>query len=258
MNKYDKLGDTSPFSGRVRRHDYIMNAIVIPFAVTLVASIILFVLAYYAKGAEGIILIGGLGSLILVLFFMTLPITVRRFHDRDMSGWWVLIFMLLSPICGVAALVEIVILCFLEGTVGDNKYGPDPKASEHMTKIKAFNLNGEHAPATPIQALNAQKEDLEKKLVKLDNLHANGVVPEKSYEEQRKKILEKITKTDEALAKEKEAQAAAAQPQTPNLATAQNNSDPAARLKKLESLHSQGLISDTEYESQRKQIIASV
>lgn len=47
---------------------------------------------------------------------------VRRLHDQDKSGWFALL--------GLIPLVNIVLLVFmfLEGTKGDNQYGPDPKA----------------------------------------------------------------------------------------------------------------------------------
>lgn len=47
---------------------------------------------------------------------------IKRWHDLDKSGWWVLINFI--PIVGgLWCLVE----CgFLKGTVGPNRFGPDP------------------------------------------------------------------------------------------------------------------------------------
>ena len=48
-------------------------------------------------------------------------INVKRWHDRDKSGWWVLIGLI--PLIGaIWALVE---LGFLKGTYGKNRFGPD-------------------------------------------------------------------------------------------------------------------------------------
>ena len=54
-----------------------------------------------------------------------LAVTVRRLHDIDKSGWWILIKMV--PIIG-----QLIFLIFLatEGTYGPNYYGEDPKEEE--------------------------------------------------------------------------------------------------------------------------------
>ena len=82
---------------------------------------------------------------------------IKRLHDRNKTGWWVLLFygaplvlplvaavldgaadtsmgllllQLVSLIITVWALVE---LGCLRGTIGQNKYGPDPLAPEVLT-----------------------------------------------------------------------------------------------------------------------------
>lgn len=53
-----------------------------------------------------------------------LSLTVKRYHDRDKSGWWVLIQLI--PIVGaIWAFVE---TGCLAGTSGANRFGPDPLA----------------------------------------------------------------------------------------------------------------------------------
>ena len=68
---------------------------------------------------------------------------LKRLHDRDMSGWWLLVFYLLPPaldglgralgipiifsLAGSAISIwALVVLGFLRGTPGANQYGPDP------------------------------------------------------------------------------------------------------------------------------------
>ena len=46
-----------------------------------------------------------------------LAVAVRRMHDSDRSGWWI-----------VVPFVNLVFLC-LDGTRGDNRFGADPKAN---------------------------------------------------------------------------------------------------------------------------------
>lgn len=78
---------------------------------------------------------------------MTVPIAVRRLHDRDRSGSWLLVFYGLPAFLGylagtgetgwrsVLALASLAISIWgfvemgcLRGTVGPNEYGPDPLA----------------------------------------------------------------------------------------------------------------------------------
>ena len=50
--------------------------------------------------------------------------TVRRFHDQDMSGW----FYFLRFIPYVGGIVLIVFMC-MQGTKGENRFGYDPLGS---------------------------------------------------------------------------------------------------------------------------------
>ena len=58
----------------------------------------------------------------LISVWSGLAVAVKRWHDRDKSGWWVLIGLI--PIIGpIWAWVE---NGFLRGTEGANRFGPDP------------------------------------------------------------------------------------------------------------------------------------
>ena len=59
----------------------------------------------------------------LGLFLPGLAVAVRRLHDVDRSGWWLLLAFV--PLIGI--IVLIVWWC-TEGTRGPNRFGPDPKA----------------------------------------------------------------------------------------------------------------------------------
>jgi uncharacterized membrane protein YhaH (DUF805 family) len=69
---------------------------------------------------------GILGILYLALIWPSLAISIKRWHDRDKSGWWVLIGFI-PLIGGIWALIE---TGFLEGTKGPNQYGLDPLGGE--------------------------------------------------------------------------------------------------------------------------------
>lgn len=74
---------------------------------------------------------GGLGGLALIFTWVALlalivpllAVQVRRFHDQDRSGW--LVALNLLPYVGS---LVVYILMLVEGTRGDNRYGPNPWA----------------------------------------------------------------------------------------------------------------------------------
>ena len=57
----------------------------------------------------------------LALLLPGLGVAVRRLHDTDRTGWWVLIGII--PIIG---LVVLIIFYATPGTPGANEYGPPP------------------------------------------------------------------------------------------------------------------------------------
>jgi uncharacterized membrane protein YhaH (DUF805 family) len=65
----------------------------------------------------------------LAAFLPSIAVTVRRFHDRDMSGWWYLGLSLAGaiPVVGFIASIAFFVLMVLPGTSGANRFGPDPK-----------------------------------------------------------------------------------------------------------------------------------
>jgi uncharacterized membrane protein YhaH (DUF805 family) len=60
----------------------------------------------------------------LAILIPSLAVSVRRLHDIDRSGWWILIALV--PLIGGIVLV---VFALLEGTAGDNRYGPNPKGA---------------------------------------------------------------------------------------------------------------------------------
>jgi uncharacterized membrane protein YhaH (DUF805 family) len=108
------------FTGRSRRKEYWFFA--------LFNLIIAFVLAaidyksglYSAGSSFG--LLSGLYSLAVLL--PSLGVSIRRLHDTDRTGWWLVIGLV--PLLGF-----IVLLIFFvsPGTQGVNRYGADPTAA---------------------------------------------------------------------------------------------------------------------------------
>jgi uncharacterized membrane protein YhaH (DUF805 family) len=67
---------------------------------------------------------GGLSLLMLPVIWASLAISVKRWHDRNKSGWWVLI-ALIPVVGGLWTLIE---NGFLAGSDGPNRYGEDPRS----------------------------------------------------------------------------------------------------------------------------------
>jgi len=65
---------------------------------------------------------------VLVSFIPDLALGVRRLHDSDKTGWMLLIGLV--PFVGP---LVVLVLMVLSGTVGPNKYGPQPDAKLNAT-----------------------------------------------------------------------------------------------------------------------------
>jgi uncharacterized membrane protein YhaH (DUF805 family) len=121
MNWYiEVLKKYAVFSGRARRKEY--------WIFVLISTIITIVLSVIDVGAglydpeTGLGLISGLYT--LAVFIPSISVGVRRLHDTNRSGWWLLILLL--PLIGAIVLV---IFLALDSSAGDNQYGPNPKGA---------------------------------------------------------------------------------------------------------------------------------
>ncbi|TMM56251.1 DUF805 domain-containing protein [Maribacter algarum] len=121
MNWYLKvLKQYADFSGRARRQEYWMYTL---FNAIIVISLVFLssMLGEAVGDSEGLIMIP-MVLYILAVFIPTLAVVVRRLHDQDKSGWYILVRFI--PIIGPIWLL--VLLC-TDGSPGPNQYGPDPK-----------------------------------------------------------------------------------------------------------------------------------
>lgn len=131
------------FRGRSRRMEFwsfaLFNLIVYTLLIIL-AFVLGFSFSAFAEienGGSPSALFGGaavvpFGLMILytlAIFIPNIAVTIRRFHDRDMSGWWYLGFFVLGliPLVGWIASIAQLVIWFLPGTPGHNRFGADPK-----------------------------------------------------------------------------------------------------------------------------------
>lgn len=107
------------FQGRARRSEYWFFYL---FAVIVgvVAQILIVSTGETGAGIFGLVY----GVFILGTLIPQLAVAVRRLHDTDRSGWWLLFGLI--PLVGF-----IVLLIFMVGDSkpGANKYGPNPKGA---------------------------------------------------------------------------------------------------------------------------------
>ncbi|MFM5949005.1 MAG: DUF805 domain-containing protein [Novosphingobium sp.] len=74
-----------------------------------------------------------IGAVVFSIFVLgsiipSIALTIRRFHDRDMSGWWYLGFIVLGmiPIVSTISSIANLVIMALPGTAGANRFGDDP------------------------------------------------------------------------------------------------------------------------------------
>jgi uncharacterized membrane protein YhaH (DUF805 family) len=127
------------FEGRINRKPYWLGSLTL-----MAAFMVLLLLLFALVGFFGLFI--GYIILAILVIYPSLALMVKRFHDRDKSGWWALVFYVptfinggvsysapesgISMVIGLVTLVVtiwlIIELGFLKGKPGSNDYGPNP------------------------------------------------------------------------------------------------------------------------------------
>lgn len=110
QNKY------ADFSGRASRKEYWTFAL-INLAIAFILGFMVVIMRSVAHVDLSFI------SMLFSLAVMVpgIAVAVRRLHDTNRSGWLVLVGLI--PFIGAIAMI---VLLVMEGTPGDNEYGPSP------------------------------------------------------------------------------------------------------------------------------------
>ena len=102
------------FEGRINRSKY--------WGYTLLLAVGMMVVAFIGFSFAGEIgLWSSYGLAVLFVVWPALAVSIKRCHDRNRSGWFVLVSLI--PIVSIWYLIEV---GFLRGTDGPNDYGEDP------------------------------------------------------------------------------------------------------------------------------------
>jgi uncharacterized membrane protein YhaH (DUF805 family) len=107
------------FEGRIPRSTWWLSSIVL----SLVNMAVVMTMGPLAdENSLGAVMLIPLLAWFAFLVIASLALQVKRWHDRDKSGWWILIGFV-PIIGGIWAFIE----CgCLRGTDGPNQFGPDP------------------------------------------------------------------------------------------------------------------------------------
>ena len=113
------------FSGRARRMEYwyfVLFNLIVSFVLALIDALL---------GTYNIVQGIGLLSGSTAWRCLSPPgRVVRRLHDIDRTGWWILINLI--PLIGTIVLL---VFALTPGTPGSNQYGPDPKQATGEARV---------------------------------------------------------------------------------------------------------------------------
>lgn len=108
------------FSGRSRRKEY--------WFFVLFNIIVAFILGFIDGLTGSFSMESGFGLLsaiyTLAAFIPGLAVSVRRLHDTNRSGWWLLLGFI--PLVGAIVLI---VFFVQDSDAGQNQYGPNPKGN---------------------------------------------------------------------------------------------------------------------------------
>lgn len=113
------LRQYAQFAGRARRKEYWWFAL-LSFVISL-SLMVVDAIVFGVRPASGVHM--GLSTLYgLAVLLPSLGVSVRRLHDTNRSGWW----LLLNLVPLVGPIVILVFMC-MDSTPGGNDYGSNPK-----------------------------------------------------------------------------------------------------------------------------------
>ena len=128
---FDGLKQYAVFSGRARRKEYwfyqLFNCLFVG------ALLVVDAMTGTMRGKAGLGVLSGL--FVLATLLPSLGMWVRRLHDTNRSGWWILIGFI--PLVGPLIML---VFTLQDSEPSANQYGPNPKAllSDSMVVGGAF------------------------------------------------------------------------------------------------------------------------
>src|SRR5262249_53522270 len=139
------------FKGRINRAKYWLTFVF--YFVAMISYYILFSLFFsFPSDLLGVILVFAIPMVPIIV--SSIAVAIKRLHDRDKSGWWLLVFYLLpgaisnvGPYTGMEYVFQLASLALsiwamvelgvLRGTPKRNQYGPDPLVRTHLQRSQS-------------------------------------------------------------------------------------------------------------------------
>ncbi|MBX5012289.1 DUF805 domain-containing protein [Rhizobium lentis] len=130
------------FSGRASRSEYwwfMLFYVLMLFGLAFFAGVLAFATSSGGVASPASYAVVICGLFILAIFLPLISLHVRRFHDRNISGWWYLALVILGfiPYVGLVTGLAIFVISVLPGTEGPNKFGADPLRPEIRAEVFA-------------------------------------------------------------------------------------------------------------------------
>lgn len=131
---FQPLRKYADFQGRARRSEFWLFWL-FTFVVGFVLQMIGGMMGGAADPSNPMAMYSSPAGILLLLFWLavlipSIAVAIRRLHDTNRSGWWLLIAFI--PFIGALVLL---VFYVLPGTVGSNKFGPDPKGAADTAEV---------------------------------------------------------------------------------------------------------------------------
>lgn len=137
---FEPLRRYAEFEGRARRSEYwlfTLFQVLVGLGLFIALALVGGIADFNSDGGSALagVLFLAFAIFALAMFIPSLAVSIRRLHDADKSGFWLLLGFI--PFGGVV----VFIFTLLDGTPGPNRFGPDPKGRQGLGP----------PPATPAQ-----------------------------------------------------------------------------------------------------------
>lgn len=136
------------FRGRISRLYFLVGALGVPLLVSLLTLLVISLFSWWEPLPEWV---GALGTILMIIVGLAVMVSiisfwVRRLHDLNFSGWWILAIWIYGFALDWASTMVLdqkalfytisaltwlpfLLLLFVRGTKGANRFGVDPKRS---------------------------------------------------------------------------------------------------------------------------------
>ena len=137
---------------------------------------------------------------VLAVALPAIAVSVRRLHDTDRSGWFVLLSLI--PLVGTIILI---VFCAQDSTPGENQYGPNPK-DENAAVDDYNNRIRRETDQKPRDNQTEQAEVEEKtrsiivtsefvmQLEKISKLHIANFLTDEEYQSEKRTLILSLVK----------------------------------------------------------------